>query len=341
MLQTTPIKLYLDNGYINFKAIRETKYPFIFIGGPRGTGKTYGALKDLNENGLQYILMRRTNKVIDILKDPTLSPFNKLNNDHPEIACDIEATQIGGTIKRSKDGSTQGMLMPLSTFSNVRGFSYDECEVMLYDEVIPETGDRPIKNEGDKLDNAYETVNRNRELPPENRNPLQLICMGNLDNIVAPVIISWGISRHIYDMQKKSIEQKFLPELGIAIFLILQSPISEKKSNTALYRRNAGSKQAEVAIKNNWVFDDTLIERRSLGGYQFLMGFGAINIYKKKNKSDYYVTERKDIVTIHERDTQILRREYRSLIDAYYDGDIHFSDPLNLALFLKYFNLKM
>lgn len=39
------MKLYLDNGYVNMSAIIELGLPFNFVVAGRGTGKTYGTLK--------------------------------------------------------------------------------------------------------------------------------------------------------------------------------------------------------------------------------------------------------------------------------------------------------
>ena len=43
------INLYLDNGYLDMRSIMETDFPFIFVPGARGIGKTYTALKTVTE----------------------------------------------------------------------------------------------------------------------------------------------------------------------------------------------------------------------------------------------------------------------------------------------------
>lgn len=45
------MNLYLDNGYVDIRSIRESGYPFIFMWGGRGIGKTYGVIDDVINNG--------------------------------------------------------------------------------------------------------------------------------------------------------------------------------------------------------------------------------------------------------------------------------------------------
>lgn len=345
-LSNKPIKLYQDNGYVNYKGIFETGYPFILILSGRGPGKTVNCLKYHTENNDRYILLRRTATIVDTLKDPSMSPLNRMNELWPELSSTLEKTEIGANIIRDSTKEQVGLFMPLSTFSKARGFSAESYTVQIYDEVVPQLDERPLKGEYTKWYQSYETVNRNREIEDPPRPPLRTIFLGNLDNIVAPMLVGLNVCREIYEMQKKDIEQLYLPERNLAIFLLLHSPIvKEKAKKQAINKLTGNSRDHDVNVKMNWVFDDTLIERKDLKGYVFKAGFGGINVYRHKGTKEYYVTERKikdgETYEIKDRELTIFRREYRHLIDSYYDGDIRFSDPLNLALFLSYFNLKM
>ena len=72
------MKLYDKNGYLNFPDIRKLKLPFNFIIGGRGTGKTYGGLLDAWETKRKFIFMRRTEKILETIRTPELSPFKKI-----------------------------------------------------------------------------------------------------------------------------------------------------------------------------------------------------------------------------------------------------------------------
>ena len=72
-------KLYLESGYLNMEYIINLPVPFIFVLGGRGTGKTYGALKYLLDNDKRFIMMRRTQTQVDMIKDSAFNPF-KIDN---------------------------------------------------------------------------------------------------------------------------------------------------------------------------------------------------------------------------------------------------------------------
>ena len=75
------MKTYSDNGYVNVKGILEEGYPFNFLIGGRGTGKTYTTLKESKEDGQRFMLLRRTQTEADIISKPEFSVFKPLNDD--------------------------------------------------------------------------------------------------------------------------------------------------------------------------------------------------------------------------------------------------------------------
>ena len=75
------MKIYDINGYVNIKGILDAGYPFNFIVGGRGTGKTYTALKTARETGTKFMLMRRTQSQSDLISKPEFSVFKPLNED--------------------------------------------------------------------------------------------------------------------------------------------------------------------------------------------------------------------------------------------------------------------
>ena len=71
------MNLYLDNGYVDIRSIRESGYPFIFMWGGRGIGKTYGVIDDVINTGEKMIFTRRTQTMADIVFTDALNPFKR------------------------------------------------------------------------------------------------------------------------------------------------------------------------------------------------------------------------------------------------------------------------
>lgn len=174
------MKIYQDNGYLDFTAIRKLGLPFNFITGGRATGKTYNGLDDLTRECSQqpdsrFLLMRRTQTQLDLISKPEYSPFKILNRNNGTDYRIDGITKYNGGIYFGEEKNLVGYTAALSTIANVRGFDGSDIDYLLYDEFIPEPHARPIKDEAGAFLNAYETINRNREL--EGRKPLQVFAL--------------------------------------------------------------------------------------------------------------------------------------------------------------------
>ena len=167
------MKYYQDNGYIDMTKIVRDRYPFTFVIHGRATGKTYGTLKMCLDKQLRFIFMRRTQSQADLISRDDFSPFKPLMDDDPSLLLTSQPLNkyVTGVYHASRsesgklqpEGSVIGYICALSTISNLRGFSLEDVDIMIFDEFIPERHERLIRAEGDALLNAYETVNRNRE----------------------------------------------------------------------------------------------------------------------------------------------------------------------------------
>ena len=175
---------YPDSGYVNIGGILCEGYPFNFVCGGRGTGKTYDALRMARKNNRKFILLRRTQTQADTISNPKFSVFKPLNDDE---GWNIQPEKVGDHLKAfvDEDENIIGYVFALSTLSNMRGFDASDVELIIYDEFIPEKHERPIKNEAEALWNAYETINRNREL--KGQAPVQHLCLANANDIRNPV----------------------------------------------------------------------------------------------------------------------------------------------------------
>lgn len=336
-------KLYLSNGYLDMKYVIETDADFIFVVGARAVGKTYGALEYVIKNDITHILMRRTQAQCDIISKPVFSPYNAINrNLGTEIDLSESISKTSHAINDlSKDPSYRGFTCALSTISNVRGLDVLSHKILIYDEFIPEKHERPIKNEGSAFFNAYETINRNREL--DGYPALKCVCLANSNDMGNPIFMHFGIVLTVEKMLANGVEKIVIPERRIAIFCINDSPISKRKKDTALYKAvGKDSEFSRMALSNEFSYDDTSREKsRRLIEYRPFVAVGELCIYKHKSNGLYYVTGHKsgNPKTYGTSSVELARFQidYRRLWVQYMSNRIEFENYYHELLFQKYF----
>ena len=333
--------IYLDNGYLNINQILSYGVPFNFIVGGRGTGKTYGALKTAYIENKRFILMRRTQAQCDLINKPEFNPFKALNNDTGSNAVVKSISKYNAKIveETEEDERLLGYTCALSTIANMRGFDASDVELLIYDEFIPEKHERAIKNEGSAFLNAYETINRNREIKGEK--PLQVLCLANAFNIANPIFLELGLVGRCEKMKNSGQEIFIDKERGVCVVLLQKSKISKAKADTALYRLSSGS-YADMALSNDFVYNNSdNIKSMALKEFKLLCTVGEISIYKHKSKRLFYVSEhRTGTAPIYKSDEVNLQR-YRknhgvALYGAYMRNNIICESLLTKSLFELY-----
>lgn len=333
--------IYLDNGYLNINQILSYGVPFNFIVGGRGTGKTYGTLKTAYIENKRFILMRRTQAQCDLINKPEFNPFKALNNDTGSNAVVKSISKYNAKIveETEEDERLLGYTCALSTIANMRGFDASDVELLIYDEFIPEKHERAIKNEGSAFLNAYETINRNREIKGEK--PLQVLCLANAFNIANPIFLELGLVGRCEKMKNSGQEIFIDKERGVCVVLLQKSKISKAKADTALYRLSSGS-YAEMALSNDFVYNNSdNVKSMALKEFKLLCTVGEISIYKHKSKRLFYVSEhRTGTAPIYKSDEVNLQR-YRknhgvALYGAYMRNNIICESLLTKSLFELY-----
>ena len=343
------MNFYMNNGYVDFRKIRGLPFPFKIIVGGRGGGKTYGALETSIEDGIKFMFMRRRQMQVDIISNPDFSPIKPVarNNGWNITMVKLPHTKISAFVPYELDenqkqiitGPPYGYTCALSTFSNLRGFDASEVDITIFDEFIPEKGERPLKDEADTLFNAYESLNRNREL--QGMPPMQLVCLSNANDQTAPVLERLRLIPVIDRMRKRGQELYTDAERGLCLLMLRDSPISAKKADTALYRLTAGSDFAEMALANDFSYEDRVgIISRPLTEYKPLFCVGEVFVYRHKSAKLYYATPHKtgtpsDYLT-NETGLLKLRQDYGFLWDAYISGRFEFEDLFIKILLTKY-----
>ena len=285
------MNLYLESGYCDIKSIIELGLPFTFVIGGRGTGKTYGALKYAIETKTRILLMRRTQTQTDLINNPDFSPFKSIEHDMDITVTIQAATKYSRKIILDSDDEEflLGYTCALSTISNLRGFDASDVKLLIYDEFIPERHERLMKEEGDAFKHAYETINRNRELKGDK--PLQVLALANPLDIANPIFRKLELI-DICDKMKIRNKNVYISNArGLAIIMLDDSPISQMKKTTALYKLTENSSFNDMALSNDFAYNSNEnISSRKLIEYRLIVGIGDIYIYKHKSKKEYYVS---------------------------------------------------
>lgn len=334
------INLFLDSGYLDIDSIVKAGYPFTIIVGARGVGKTYGVLTWSVDHRKKIILMRRTQSIIDLLKTEEFSPYKSINEDQGrEIRLKSINKYSSGIYDDQNGGELLGYTAALSTFTNIRGFDASDVDILYYDEFIPEKHDRPIKGEAEAFLNAYETVNRNREL--KGMKPVQAVLTANANRADNPIFVYLGLVSIMERMKRQHKTIYRDDRRGILLINVEASPISEQKNQTALYRLTSGSDFQKMATENEFAFDDFgQIGARDLREFNPLVSIGELTIYRHKSRKEYYCCQHESGSPDHygasEREIEAFQGRYWRLYNYYLDGFVWFSAYIDKVLFLKY-----
>lgn len=291
------MNLYLENGYVNIPEILKTRLPFIFITGGRATGKTYTTLDTVYREKIMFMFMRRLQSQVDIINKPQFSPFKPHNRNNGWKVTTAPISKYNGAFYNGVEeddkivpaGAPIGYTCALSTVANLRGFDASDVDALIYDEFIPERHERPLKNEGQALLNAYETINRNRELT--GRKPLQLIALANANDLANPIFLELGLVSKAEKMRREGKTVSIDESRGVGMFMLDDSPISRQKSGTALYKLTQNGDFSKMSLENDFVRNDSgRIISRKLSAYKPLVAVGEITIYQHRADHRFYVS---------------------------------------------------
>lgn len=333
------INLYQPDGWVDVESILEAGYPFNFITGGRGIGKTYGFIRWMIMNDTPFILLRRTEIESQLQADPKTSSVTAVCND---LDITFHAAVHGKKMRslyRDDNDHEICLCAALSTFASVRGVDLSAYRYIIYDEFITEPHVRALKMEGIALSNAYETINRNRELSGED--PVRLLALSNSLNISNDIFMQFDLISAAENMLNEDVE---IYARGKILLLILQhSPISEKKAGTALYQA-ASEEYARMSIKNEFILNDfRYVKKQNLKEYKPIWAVGSLYIYEHKSRPEFYITFKKAnlpkayVYGDNYMDLTRMKRDHLRTWWNYLDGMIKFDSYKAVSLFEKYF----
>lgn len=331
-------------------AIMAGALTFNIIVGGRGTGKTFGFLQELRlDNPRPFLLMRRTQVQADLISNPKFSPLLALDRVRGCHTLTKKINKyIGGIYEAevNKDGTMEaygpplGYTAALSSIHNVRGYSADVDDI-IFDEFNPEKGERQtISDEFNSFRNAYETLNRNREL--EGRDPIKVWMLSNSNTLGNPYFIGLRIVEQVDRMIRKGQEVWRDPERGLMVINLAASPISEKKAATALYRLTGPDEFTGMALGNEFSQE----ARSRTGSIPLrelipLVQIGELQIYRHKGGRQLYGSLHRsgapEIFTTDDAGIARFRAKYGWLWEYYMEDQIIWQTYLPELLFRKFF----
>lgn len=345
------MKIYDDNGYINMSDIIKQGIPFNFIVGGRGTGKTYGAIKYCMDEDIKFIYMRRTDTIVQTLINSEFSPINPVAKDENKLVTTQKINKYitgfyyaildenGKT--RPETGAPFGCAVGLSVVGNMRGWDASDYQILIMDEFIAEKHEHYIKNEAEVFFNAYETINRNREL--KGGKPLRVLFLANANDLTNDYFLTLKLIDKADQMIKKNQQYYIDMNRGVTIYLLHNSPISEKKLHTALYKLTSDTDYSAMALNNDFVYEDRgRGASRPLSEYRAVVRVGELVIYKHKSDISYYACLHLtgNCKTFGTTETELTRftSSYHYLWTAYLQNNIVFETYTCEALFRKYWH---
>ena len=329
-----------------------------FVGG-RGKGKTYGGLKGALEDaqkgyGHGFILLRRSDKERKL--NEAFNPFVKFNRKSGYNAVTAPLTKDATGIYNGvpgedgelvPSGPPLGYMFALSTLATMRSLGLDDDAVDkgLFDEFIPESHVRLIKNEGAAFLNAVETFNRNREF--DGRPPIKWYLTANANTMDTPIFQELGLIPIIEKMYRKGQHDYYDPARGFAIHLLEDAEFDEQKKKTALARLTEGSDFYEMAYENKFAYNDmTCIRRLDAAGFTPCFAVGDWHVWQRKGCTEFYASYKDGSFAYrytpgNQADGMLARQRHGILFrKAYAAGKITFESYEIKSGLLDFFGLK-
>lgn len=344
------MNLYLPAGWLDIEMI--DTYMDVhhidqcFIVGARGTGKSYGIQKMLVKKNEKFVYSRMSGNEIKMIGNPEMNPFNAFHDD-PEMKDLIFSTKPIPKMDYSYylyvNDNILGICLPLVTFGKFRGVDFHEYTSIFLDEFIPERTIKKTPGMGSALKNAYETVNRNREL--KGGRPVKLYAAANSLDMNNEILLEFGLIPMMEKCLKS--DKEYWVEGNKILIYPRHSPISEAKSQTSLYRDESG-KFSDMALSNEFSdYSRKNIGSRSINGAACRFRLvGCFTMYKLQNGDWYCTTFSKikkdtDIYMNNDYDKRCMLNKYYFLATSYMNGRITFERPDLELLFCEYFKIKL
>ena len=233
--------------YLNWREIDGYNARINEILTTRGYGKTYGMDKkiftyiDRNPGRKFMYIVRRPTDIDDILNSGT-TPFANYLTDEPR---DVIMNRKGFWYadEEGKPGRHIGYFFPLSKAKRLKKLSYNDVDIILFDEFLIEENDPEnyLENEPEYFMSLMDTAFRNR-------NNVRAYLLGNATVFYNPYNLYWGIEKPWGKTQKLYLDGQIL------LYMKAPEDFIEFRKETAMGKliSSVGGKYAEMALYNRF-----------------------------------------------------------------------------------------
>lgn len=270
----------------------------------RGKGKTYSALKYAYENHIPIIYMKRTIEDIGLICsannygfDP--SPYVPINRDCNynvrARAIDNGIAGFWNFVDNEPSGLPVSYCLAMSAVRKFKGFDFSNCDWIIFDEFIPQLGERISRKEGELLLDLYMTIARDRQ--KRGKKPLKLILFANAEEISTPITNTLEIVDIMADLNASGVTHFYDDGRDILLHHITSSEfplLDEEKTGIYEAMKNTawGAKSFEGSFANN---DFSNVSKESIKGcvpfIHLHVNMKDYYIYLHKNTGVYYMCE--------------------------------------------------
>ena len=269
----------------------------------RGPGKTYSVLWLCYYSNIKFIYMKRTNQDVDlILKDIKAldfdpSPYKALKRDKNIKVVGVKIDEgLGAFYEADEEGQPAKLLCYVLSFNKIqqyKGFDFSDCEFIVFDEFIPQAGERIKRAEGSLLLDLYMTVSRDRL--KRGRVALKIILFANAEQISVPVTNELEVVDSMADLNASGVTHEYLYKRKILLHHITNEevPISEEEKD-GIYVGMEGTAWFEKSFNGSFANNDfsNVTKRsikRSIPLIEVLYKTHSYFIYYNEEKDRYYM----------------------------------------------------
>lgn len=296
-----------DNLYVDIR--HRSTMPFQIFIGPRGTGKTFSALREEINNpstGDKFIYLRNDQREARIATSPVGNAFKKINSTYNvDVEGDFSTTMGMGTFSMNEGEDLIGYAFGLTTFSGARSIDLSDCTHCIFEEFIPEKHVQKRRNRGEAFLNFVETVARNREV--EGDKPFIVYLLANAIALDDEILLALGVVNDIQDMIKHNEKRRTIRERGVYIELV-DVAVTEKKRETALYK--LGNKDFnDSALRADFYEARLNLIEKSFNQRDFVpfLSYDDICIYQSKQEQRFHIAATGEQAKTHLLTTEQLR----------------------------------
>lgn len=256
----------------------------------------------LDGEDCELMYLRLTNAEIAAAGTEKENPYRKINfKEHTQVELE-PIPKTNAYLIKDKTGENElvlGEARSIASFHNLRGADFYSIKEIYVDEFIPAESVRltpEIKLAGYLFMQAYETINRNREL--EGEPPVKVIMTANAFSLDSSILAEFGLIDVIEQMQRTGQKRFTDREASIYIELLESADIAEAKKETALYkatRRNA--KIANVNISNKFTDAALSLTKKNVKLIEYTPVFSfndELTLYAHKSSGAWHFVGRGD-----------------------------------------------